>query len=147
MTGFPARRMRRLRRTARLRGLVRETTLSVDHLVMPLFVRPGTKVRKPIDAMPGNFQLSVDQLVREVAALDALGVPAVLLFGIPETKDETGTAACDDAGIVQRAVRALRTDVPDMVVITDVCLCEYTSHGHCGLIVDRRGGRVVDNDR
>ena len=147
MSGFPTRRMRRLRSSERLRALVRETDVTVDHLVMPLFVRPGKGVRKPIDAMPGNFQLSVDELTKEAAALDALGVPAVLLFGIPETKDAAATSAYDDAGIVQQAGRAIKKSAPDILVITDVCLCGYTDHGHCGVIVERRGKKVVDNDR
>jgi len=147
MPGFPTRRMRRLRGSERLRGLVRETDVTVEHLVMPLFVRSGKGVRKPIEAMPGNFQLSVDELTKEVAALDALGVPAVLLFGIPESKDEAGSGAYDDAGIVQRALRAVKKSTPDMLLVTDVCLCEYTDHGHCGLVVERRGRKVVDNDR
>jgi len=147
MSGFPVRRMRRLRATERLRALVRETTLDVSRLVMPLFVRPGKKLRRPIPSMTGNFQFSVDELAKEVAGLDALGVPAVLLFGIPETKDDTGSASCDDAGIIQQALRAIRKTAPDMLVITDVCLCEYTDHGHCGVVVECRGRKVVDNDR
>ena len=147
MSGFPIRRMRRLRSSARMRGLVRETELSAAHLVMPLFVRPGKKVRKPIEPMPGNFQLSVDELAKEVAKLDSLGVGAVLLFGIPAEKDAAGTGAYDDAGIVQQAVRAAKKAAPAMLVITDVCLCEYTDHGHCGVVVERRGEKVVDNDR
>jgi len=139
--------MRRLRATERLRALVRETTLDVSRLVMPLFVRPGKKLRRPIPSMTGNFQFSVDELAKEVAGLDALGVPAVLLFGIPETKDDTGSASCDDAGIIQQALRAIRKTAPDMLVITDVCLCEYTDHGHCGVVVECRGRKVVDNDR
>ena len=147
MSGFPIRRMRRLRSSERMRALVRETSLSVEHLVMPLFVRPGEGVRRPIEAMPGNFQLSVDELVKDVASLDALGVPAILLFGIPETKDPAATSAYDDAGIVQQALRAVKKAACDLLVITDVCLCEYTDHGHCGVIVERRGKKVVDNDR
>ncbi len=147
MSGFPIQRMRRLRSSERMRGLVRETELSASHLVMPLFARPGKKLRKPIDAMPGNFQLSVDELAKEAAALDSLGVPAVLLFGIPETKDAAGTGAYDDAGIVQQAIRAVKKAAPEMLVITDVCLCEYTDHGHCGVVAERRGEKVVDNDR
>jgi porphobilinogen synthase len=139
--------MRRLRATERLRALVRETSLDVTRLVMPLFVRPGKKLRRPIPSMPGNFQFSVDELAKEVSVLDSLGVPAVLLFGIPDKKDDTGSASWDDAGIIQQAVRAIRKSAPDMVVITDVCLCEYTDHGHCGVIVERRGKKVVDNDR
>jgi porphobilinogen synthase len=114
---------------------------------MPLFARPGKKVRKPIEPMPGNAQLSVDELAKEVATLDALGVPAVLLFGIPAEKDAAGTGAYDDAGIVQQAIRAAKKAAPGMLVITDVCLCEYTDHGHCGVVVERRGEKVVDNDR
>ena len=147
MPGFPVRRMRRLRRNERLRALVRETTLSVEHLIMPLFVRPGKGVRKPIEAMPGNFQLSVDELTAEVARLDALGVPAVLLFGIPDAKDEAATSAYDEAGVVQQAIRAVRKTTPRMCVVTDVCLCAYTSHGQCGVIVEKGGEKVVDNDR
>ena len=147
MPGFPVRRMRRLRRNERLRALVRETTLSVEHLIMPLFVRPGKGVRKPIEAMPGNFQLSVDELTAEVARLDALGVPAVLLFGIPDAKDEAATSAYDEAGVVQQAIRAVRKTTPRMCVVTDVCLCAYTSHGHCGVMVEKGGEKVVDNDR
>jgi len=147
MSGFPTVRMRRLRRNARLRGLVRETEVSPAHLIMPLFVRPGEGVRKPIETMPGNFQLSVDELVKDVAELDALGVPAVLLFGIPDVKDEAATSAYDDAGIVQQAVRAIRKTTPAMLVVTDVCLCAYTDHGHCGIVVTHRGEKVVDNDR
>jgi len=147
MSGFPVRRMRRLRANERLRALVRETSLDVSRLVMPLFVRPGKKLRRPIPSMPGNSQLSVDELAKEAAALDRLGVPAILLFGIPDKKDAAGTAAYDDAGIIQQALRAVRKTAPHMLVITDVCLCEYTDHGHCGVVVERRGRKVVDNDR
>ncbi len=140
--GFPVTRMRRLRRNENLRRLVRETRLSVDDLVLPLFVCPGRGVRREIASLPGNFQLSVDRLVEECREARGLGIPGVILFGIPEAKDEAGSEGYSDSGIVQRAVRAVREQVPDLLVITDVCLCEYTSHGHCGLV---RGGEV-DND-
>ena len=133
---FPQNRSRRLRRTEVLRRFVRETRLSVDGLVYPLFVQPGEGVRKEISSMPGVFNLSVDELVKECREVRQLGLPAVLLFGIPESKDELGTGAYADDGIVQRAVRAVKSEVPDLMVITDVCLCEYTSHGHCGKIED-----------
>jgi porphobilinogen synthase len=131
---FPQNRSRRLRRTEVLRRFVRETRLSVDGLVYPLFVQPGEGVRKEISSMPGVFNLSVDELVKECREVRQLGIPAVLLFGIPESKDELGTGAYADDGIVQRAVRAVKREVPDLMVITDVCLCEYISHGHCGKI-------------
>jgi porphobilinogen synthase len=134
--------MRRLRGSENLRALVRETTLAVDDLIYPLFVCPGTNVRNEIPSMPGNYQFSVDQLVEECREARDLGIPGVLLFGIPEHKDETGSEACSDQGIVQRAVRALKKQTSELLVITDVCLCEYTSHGHCGEIKDGR----VDND-
>jgi porphobilinogen synthase len=130
------RRLRRLRRTPALRGLVRETALAADHFILPLFVCEGTAVRRPVSSMPGVFQLSVDEAAREAAAARADGVPAVLLFGLPAAKDSTGSAAFDPHGPVPEAVRAIRHAVPDMVIVTDVCLCEYTSHGHCGLIID-----------
>ena len=147
MSEFPTRRMRRLRKNERMRALVRETSVDVSHLVMPMFVRPGKSVRQAIPPMPGNFQLSVDELTTDVIELDALGVPALLLFGIPETKDATGTSGCDENGIVQQAVRAIKKSSPEILVITDVCLCEYTDHGHCGAVVERRGRKVVDNDQ
>ncbi len=139
---FPVDRPRRLRRTPALRRLVRETRLVVDDLVQPLFVVPGTGVREEIASMPGQYHLSVDLAAGEAARLAELGVPAVLLFGIPSYKDEMGSAAYDDEAEVQRAVRAIKSVAPDLAVITDVCLCEYTSHGHCGVIHDGE----VDND-
>jgi len=145
--GFPEVRMRRLRRNEAIRRLVRRTELSVDHLVMPLFVRPGTNVARPIGSMPGQCQFSVDRLVEEVQTLADAGIPAVLLFGIPSAKDACGSQACAEDGVVQEAVRAIRKSVPGMLIITDVCLCEYTDHGHCGLLVERGGARVIDNDR
>jgi len=122
--------------------MIRETSLSVDDLVYPLFVTSGKKIKKPIASMPGNFQMSLDYLVKEVKTAKELGIPAVLLFGIPEKKDEEGSGAYDREGIIQRAVKEIKGAVPDILVITDVCLCEYTSHGHCGLL----NGDQVDND-
>ncbi len=128
------RRARRLRRTEAIRGMVRETRLSAESLVYPLFVCEGKGVRREISSMPGVFHLSVDEIVKEAAAAKADGVPGVLLFGLPSAKDPTGTAAYDPEAPVQAAVRALKREVPGLVVITDVCLCEYTSHGHCGIL-------------
>lgn len=143
---YPLLRMRRLRGHARLRDLVRETELSVHDLVMPLFVRPGQGERRPIPSMPGQFQFSVDQAVAVCREIDAAGIPAVIVFGIPSRKDARGSEAYDDAGIVQQAVRAIKQAVPELLVITDVCFCEFTDHGHCG-VVRRRGDRAdVDND-
>jgi len=142
MGSFPDYRPRRLRATPNLRRMVRETRLSVDQLILPLFVCPGRKVDNPVPSMPGVSQLSVDLTVEKCRAARDLGIPAVLLFGLPEEKDEAGSGAYDPDGVVQRAVRALKKDVPDLTVITDVCLCEYTDHGHCGVIVDDD----VDND-
>jgi porphobilinogen synthase len=139
---FPQHRSRRLRQNARLRALVRETELSVGHLVMPLFLREGRQLRRPISSMPGQFQLSVDEAVKEARQLAALGVPAVILFGIPDTKDAQATGAYAPNGIIPRAVRALKRALPDLLVITDVCLCEYMSHGHCGVV---RAGKVVND--
>ena len=129
-------RPRRLRRTAAIRTLVRETRLSPDMLLYPLFVRSGEGQRREIGSMPGVYQLSVDEAVREAAAAKADGVPGVLLFGLPESKDDIGSAAWDAEAPVQTAIRALKREVPDLLVVTDVCLCEYTSHGHCGILVD-----------
>jgi porphobilinogen synthase len=143
MPSFPAYRPRRLRRTDALRSLVRETVLAPSQLVLPLFVRAGKGVRMPVSSMAGVAQTSVDELVRDATAAAEQGVGGVLLFGIPEHKDETGSGAWDDAGPVQEAVRALKRELPQIVVITDVCMCEYTSHGHCGVLVNGE----VDNDR
>ncbi len=133
---FPIVRMRRLRRNENLRRMVRETKLSVDDLILPLFVCPGSGVKKEIPSMPGNYQMSTDVLVEECKEVADLGVPAVILFGIPENKDELGSEAYADDGIIQRAVQAIKENVQDLTVITDVCLCEYTSHGHCGVVED-----------
>src|SRR3954468_884326 len=132
-----ARRARRLRRSAGIRGFVRETRLSAEQLLYPLFVCEGQKVRKEVASMPGVFQLSVDEAVKETAAARAEGVPGVLLFGLPAHKDDIGSAAYDNDAPVQAAVRAIKRSDPGTVVVTDVCLCEYTSHGHCGVLVDR----------
>ncbi len=133
--GFPERRMRRLRRTETLRRMVRETRLSVDDFIYPLFVVPGQKMKTPIGAMPGQFQLSVDEAVKTAGEAVKLGVPAVILFGIPEKKDALGTQAYNDQAPVQKAIRALKKEYgDDLCVITDVCLCEYTDHGHCGIV-------------
>jgi len=140
--GFPEYRPRRLRKTENLRRMVRETRLSVDNLVMPLFVVPGSRVSNPVGSMPGVAQLSVDRAVEECKAIRDLGIPAVILFGIPDKKDSEGSEAYSDRGIIQQALRAIKQDVPDLVLITDVCLCEYTDHGHCGVVIDGD----VDND-
>ena len=132
----------RLRQSEILRALIRETPLSVEHLVMPLFVRAGTRVRAPIPSLPGQFQFSVDQLVEEARAVHALGVPAVLLFGLAQHKDERASGAFAKDGIVQQAVRALKQQVPQLLVITDVCLCAYTSHGHCGILKFAQGSKL-----
>jgi porphobilinogen synthase len=131
---FPATRLRRLRRTAALRSMVRETRLTPESLVYPLFVCPGEGVRKEVRSMPGVFNLSVDEAVKEAEEAHSLGVPGLILFGLPEKKDEVATGAWEDDGIVQRAVRAIKSEVPEMLLIGDVCLCEYMSHGHCGIV-------------
>jgi len=136
VTTFPTTRLRRLRRTGRLRALVRETRLDLADFVQPLFVCPGEGVVRPLEGLPGIAQRSVDELCREVEEASALGVSSVLLFGIPEEKDDEGTGAYDEDGIVQRALRELRGRFPELVLMTDVCLCEYTAHGHCGVIED-----------
>jgi porphobilinogen synthase len=139
---FPATRLRRLRRTRALRELVRETELSPGHLVQPLFVVAGEGVREEVPSMPGIERLSISELVAEGAEIQAAGIGAVILFGIPAAKDEAGSGAYDSEGVVQMAVRALKEAHPELVVITDVCLCEYTSHGHCGIVRDGE----IDND-
>ncbi len=131
---FPQLRLRRLRRNESIRRLVRETSLRVDDFIYPLFVCPGKGVKIPISSMAGQFQLSVDHILEEVEEAGGLGIPGVILFGIPERKDEMGLEAYSDNGIIQRAVRAIKEEFPDFLVITDVCLCEYTSHGHCGVV-------------
>jgi len=140
VSSFPVTRLRRFRRTASLRGLVRETRLSLDQFVMPLFVAPEPLAN---DELPGMARFDLDGLLHEVEGLSASGVGAVLLFGVPAEKDEEATGAWEDDGIVQQALRALKPRFPELVLLTDVCLCEYTSHGHCGVVVDG----AVDNDR
>ena len=139
---FPDYRPRRLRQNANFRRMIRETQLSVDDLILPLFAVGGKDVKNPIDAMPGQFQLSVDLLTKTAAEAFELGIPAVILFGIPAKKDPLGTEAYAQNGIVQKAIRAIKDKLPEMIVISDVCLCEYTDHGHCGVVE----GRTVDND-
>ena len=139
---FPAYRPRRLRKNENLRQLIRETTLTAGNLIYPLFVGSGTNIVRPVSSMPGVAQLSVDRAVLECREAAALGIPAVILFGIPETKDALGSQACIRDGVVQQAIRAIKENIPDLLVVTDVCLCEYTDHGHCGLI---KNG-AVDND-
>jgi len=131
---FPVTRLRRLRRSGELRNLVRETRLTPEAFVYPLFVCPGEGVRKEVRSMPGVFNLSVDEAVKEAEEAHALGVPAVILFGLPEKKDEVASGAWDEDGIVQRAARALKREVPELILMGDVCLCEYMSHGHCGIV-------------
>src|SRR5690606_9838135 len=134
MAGYPEQRPRRLRQSGMMRDLVRETVVRPADLVLPLFVVPGQGVRRPVPSMPGVDQTSVDELVRDAEEALRLGIPAVLLFGIPAEKDETGSSGLAEDGVVQSAVRALKRELPELVVITDVCLCEYTSHGHCGVL-------------
>ena len=129
---FPIHRPRRLRATESLRNLVRETHLQPAQFILPLFVCPGEGVKREIGAMPGNYQMSIDELVKECLEVEALGIGGVILFGLPETKDEMATGAYDENGIVQRAIRAIRAETRKLLILTDVCNCEYTSHGHCG---------------
>lgn len=139
---FPQTRLRRLRQSEIIRSMVRETVVDLDDLIMPLFVCPGKNVRNPIVSMPGNDQLSVDLLVEKCKVLYAKGIKSVLLFGIPDHKDESGLVACEHNGIVQQAIRAIKAELKDMLIVADVCNCEYTTHGHCGTIVNGD----VDND-
>ncbi|MCI9250088.1 MAG: porphobilinogen synthase [Dorea sp.] len=135
-------RMRRLRRTENIRKMVRESHVRIDELIYPLFIIEGEDICRPVESMPGIFQYSVDRLDEELERIDKAGISSVLLFGIPACKDETGTGAYDENGVVQQAIRHIRAKYPDMVIIADVCLCEYTSHGHCGIL----SGGEVDND-
>ena len=139
---FPQYRPRRLRRNENLRRMVRETFLRIDDLIYPMFVQPGKGIKEPISSMPNNYRFSIDELVKEIKDIYKLGIPAIILFGIPEKKDELGTEAYAKDGIIQRAIKAIKDSVPEIIVITDVCLCEYTSHGHCGVIKNNE----VDND-
>ena len=139
---FPDYRPRRLRQNEAFRRMIRETHLTVDDLILPLFAIAGQDVRNPIESMPGHFQLSIDQLVKTATSAKNLGLPAVMLFGIPDSKDPLGTRAYAADGIVQTAVRAVKDKLPELMVITDVCLCQYTDHGHCGVVE----GQTIDND-
>lgn len=142
MAGFPEKRLRRLRYNPRVRDLVRETVLTKNDFIYPLFVVPGQNVKEEIRSMPGVFRFSIDNLVKECREVAEMGIPAVILFGIPEHKDEVGSDAYSDEGIIQRAVRAVKAEVKNLLVMTDVCLCEYTSHGHCGVL----NGEEILND-
>jgi porphobilinogen synthase len=139
---FPEYRLRRLRRNENFRRLVRETRLSVDDLVYPLFVVEGKNIKKPIPSMPGNFQMSADNIAKEAKNIRELGIPAILLFGIPSQKNELATGAFAKDGVIQQAIKKIKNEVPDILVITDVCLCEYTSHGHCGMVAK---GEVIND--
>jgi porphobilinogen synthase len=143
---FPTTRLRRLRYHPILRGMVRETSLAVSDLILPLFVRPGRGIQKEITSMPGNYQLSLDRLVEEVGQARDLGLRAVLLFGIPAHKDAVGSEACAEQGIVSEALRGLKRHYQDVLLITDECFCEYTDHGHCGILGEQTGRLDVDND-
>src|SRR3984957_4317441 len=143
---FPIHRKRRLRVSESMRRLVRETRLDPAQFILPLFACPGEGVRREIGSTPGNYQLSFDELVKECAEVLSLGIGGVMLFGLPESKDEIASGAYDDNGVVQRAIRALRRELPELLIVTDVCNCEYTSHGHCGLIKDGDVDGYVDND-
>ncbi len=143
MSTFPTRRMRRLRNNPILRDMVRETELSPKDFIYPLFVVHGSNIKKEISSMPGVYQMSIDVLVEECKEVASLGIPAVILFGIPLVKDEVGSEAYDDNGIIQQAVRAIKKEVKNLLVITDVCMCEYTSHGHCGLV---HGNEILNDE-
>lgn len=143
MSKYPTIRHRRLRYNPLMRDMVRETVLTKNDLIYPLFVVPGEKVKNPVKSMPGVYQLSIDELVKECKEVSALGIPAIILFGIPEHKDEVGSGAYDPNGIIQQAVRAIKSEINDLLVITDVCMCEYTSHGHCGVL----NGEEILNDK
>ena len=142
MSQYPTVRHRRLRYNPLVRDMVRETVLTKNDLIYPLFVVPGTKIKNPVKSMPGVFQLSIDELVKECKEVRDLGIPAVILFGIPDHKDEVGSGAYDANGIIQQSIRAIKAEVKDLLIITDVCMCEYTSHGHCGVL----NGEEILND-
>jgi porphobilinogen synthase len=146
MSSFPTQRLRRLRYHPGVRRLVRKNAISPANLVLPLFVRSGKNVRQEIASMPGNFQLSIDQLIGEANEVQRLGLGGIILFGIPDEKDAIGSDAVCDDGIIQQAVRAVKQAVPDLLVMTDVCFCEYTDHGHCGVVNEKTGRPDVDND-
>ncbi|MCK4422601.1 MAG: porphobilinogen synthase, partial [Candidatus Omnitrophica bacterium] len=138
----PVFRLRRLRKNNGIRQMIRETHLSRNDLIMPFFVVPGRKIRQAVKSMPGVMRFSIDNLIKEVKEVDCLGIPAMLLFGIPQRKDKKAAEAYKEKGVVQQAIRCIKKEFPEMVVITDVCLCSYTSHGHCGIVKDGK----VDND-
>jgi len=140
--GFPVIRMRRLRKNENLRRMVRETTLSVDNLIYPLFVTFGKGIKDEIGSMPGSYRFSIDTLSKEIKEVKSLGIPAVILFGIPEKKDDVGSEAYNPNGIVQRAIKEIKSIAPDLIVITDVCIDEYTSHGHCGIV---KGNEILND--
>lgn len=139
---FPTLRLRRLRQNPVFRAVFSETTLSKSDFIYPLFVTTGKSVKKEISSMPGIYQMSVDNIVKECEEVKNLGIPAVILFGIPDVKDERGSGAYDDNGVVQNAIRAIKKEIPELIVITDICLCEYTSHGHCGVVKD---GKILND--
>ncbi|TAK04335.1 MAG: porphobilinogen synthase [Candidatus Manganitrophaceae bacterium] len=141
--GFPTHRPRRLRESEALRRMVRETDLSTDHLILPLFVTQEKRGKSEIESMPGQYRLSIPDLLKETTEAARLGIPAVILFGIPKTKDDYGSAACDPRGVVPQAIRAIKEKTPDLLVITDVCIDEYTSHGHCGVVKD---GKILNDE-
>jgi porphobilinogen synthase len=143
MSTYPTIRHRRLRYNPLVRDLVRETVLTKNDLIYPLFVVPGTKIKNPVKSMPGVFQLSIDELVKECKEVRDLGIPAVILFGIPDHKDEVGSGAYDANGIIQQSIRAIKAEVKDLLIITDVCMCEYTSHGHCGVL---KGEEILNDE-
>jgi len=143
MSEFPQMRLRRLRRNEALRALIRETKVEIGDLIYPLFVVEGNKIKQEISSMPGQYRLSSDLLPKEAEEIARLGIPAIILFGIPQKKDEVGSSAYHPKGVIQQSIRAIKKATPDLLVITDVCLCEYTSHGHCGVVVDG----YVDNDK
>lgn len=144
---FPKTRLRRLRHNADIRNLIKETRLHVDNLVLPLFIKHGTGVKNPISSMPGHFQISVDQLEEEISSITQLGLKHLLLFGIPAHKDSLGSDSYSDNGIIQTAIPMIKKLAPNLLVISDVCFCEYTDHGHCGVIVQRGHHHDVDNDK
>ncbi len=146
MVLFPQARPRRLRENPALRALIREVQVLRSDLVMPFFVRPGKKERRPLKTLPGLFQLSPDELLKEAEALLKQGVRAVMLFGIPETKDAQASSAYGPQAIVPQALQLLKTELPELLLMADVCLCDYTDHGHCGLVVEQQGERRIDND-
>lgn len=144
--GFPRSRLRRLRMNNRIQKLIRETELKIHDVILPLFIRYGENIKTPIHSMPGHYQLSHDNLIDEIKEIEELGIPGVILFGIPESKDSRGLAALNSQGVVQNAIGIIKDLAPDLLVISDLCFCEYTDHGHCGIVSERTGQLDVDND-